>query len=171
MKTPILSLMFAGALVGCIRSSNPPKAPIENDPSIVFPPFFAYPTNEVGAKAETYVLDGAVFQAIQIATNDFLPSSDKERPCWDRPESQRYRIIRQGDIIFVRIDDNPEACGMDYIALDTGARYAISVDGRILRRLIDGEPEGPLGPEMPEEDLTPPAAALDGGLPGSPDGG
>jgi hypothetical protein len=34
--------------------------------------------------------------------------------------------------------------------LDAGVTYAISGDGRILRRLFDGEPEGPVSPEPPD---------------------
>jgi hypothetical protein len=179
MKTPILFLVLAATL-SCIRSSNAPRVAVENDPSIVFPPFFAYSSTEVGAPGEAYVLDGATLQAIRIAIDDFLPPNGKERPCWNRPETQRYRVIRQGDIIFVRIDEDPEACGMQYLPLDTGVRYAISMDGRILKRLLDGEPEKPLLPEMSVEEMTPAvepvpgphsSAAWDGGTGGSPDGG
>jgi hypothetical protein len=179
MKTPILALVLAGTL-SCIRSPHTPRVAVENGPSIAFPPFFAYSSIEVGAPGQAYVLDGATLQAIRIAIDDFLPPGGKERPCWNRPETQRYRVIRQGDIIFVRIDEDPEACGMQYVPLDTGVRYAISTDGRILRRLLDGEPEElplpgksveGLAPAVEPVPSPPSSAAWDGGTGGSPDGG
>jgi hypothetical protein len=51
-------------------------------------------------------------------------------------------VSREGDIIFVRISENPERCGGKYHGLDGAVRYAISKDGRILRRVFDGEPDG-----------------------------
>jgi hypothetical protein len=50
-------------------------------------------------------------------------------------------VVRQGDVIFIRIDEDPKACGRTQSALDSGASYAIHRDGRILRRLIDGQPD------------------------------
>jgi hypothetical protein len=66
--------------------------------------------------------------------------------------AHRYRVIRQGDTIFVRIDDNPEFCGVRYVSLGTGVPYAISAEGRILRRVFDGQAD-----QLP-------AAVTDGGL-------
>ncbi len=78
-----------------------------------------------------------------VAANDFLPPAGRKQACWDKQEAHRYRIIRQGDIIFVRIDDDLEFCGLQYVSLHTGATYAISTDGRILRRMFDGQPRDP----------------------------
>jgi hypothetical protein len=36
--------------------------------------------------------------------------------------------------------------------LDSGAKYAISTDGRILRRVLDGHPENPVGTSAPDDD-------------------
>jgi hypothetical protein len=179
MTTRDLPLVFAVLVAGCMRAPRPP--PLENDPSIVFPPFFEQSAIEVGAGGGTYALDGVVLRAVMIAANDFLPSADKERPCWDRPESHRYRVIRQGNILFVRIDEDLESCGLQYVSLDTGASYAISTDGRILRRLRDGEPEALPAPATPDaggqdggpaparpEPIPVPPTVPDGGPPGLP---
>jgi hypothetical protein len=46
--------------------------------------------------------------------------------------------LRQGDIIFVRIDYKPESCGQTTRLLDGGATYAVSAAGKLLRRNLDG---------------------------------
>jgi hypothetical protein len=142
--------MFAVALFSCVRPPSPRPAPLESDPSIVFPQFFERESVQVGAGAQPYELDGVTLRAITIAANDFLPPDTKSRRCEDRLEGQRYRVIRQGDVIFVRIDEDPAACGRSALALDSGAKYAIRADGRILRRVFDGEPEGPFEPASPD---------------------
>ncbi|WP_224364735.1 hypothetical protein [Hyalangium versicolor] len=81
-------------------------------------------------------------RAIVIAANDFMPRHSEEQHCLFRQESQFYRVIRQGDVIFVNISYNPAACDTNLFELDGGARYAISTDGRILRRLVGIEPDG-----------------------------
>jgi hypothetical protein len=63
-----------------------------------------------------------------------------ERTRWNKTEDFLYRAIRQGNITFVSIDANPFACER-YGMLDFGAQYAISADGRILRRLTANEPD------------------------------
>jgi hypothetical protein len=83
-------------------------------------------------------LDGYVFQAIRIAANDYLGRDTAESSCDRQQSSYGYRASRSGDIVFVRIDFKPENCGGDIDMLDGGATYAISVDGRILRRSLDG---------------------------------
>jgi hypothetical protein len=83
-------------------------------------------------------LDGYVFQAIRIAANDYLNPDPVEPSCDRKQSSYGYRALRRGDIVFVRIDFKPENCGGTIDMLDGGATYAISVDGRILRRSLDG---------------------------------
>lgn len=122
----------------------------EDDPSIVFPQFFEQSAVEVGAQGGTYELDGATLQALTLAANDFLPPNAKRPACWDLQASHRYRVIRQAKVIFVRIDEDPAACGQQAPAMHSGASYAISEDGRILRSLIDGQPDGALRPEGPD---------------------
>jgi len=84
-----------------------------------------------------------MLRALMIAANDYLPSGGKSRPCEYRQEAQHYRVLREGNIIFVYIYENNEYCGYPAPALDSGVKYAISTDGRILRRLFDIQPEDP----------------------------
>jgi hypothetical protein len=76
-----------------------------------------------------------------IAANNFAPPKPEAQACPFRQEAQRYRVIRQGDIIFVEVDFDPAACEFKVFSLDGGAKYAISSDGRILRRLVGIEPD------------------------------
>jgi hypothetical protein len=181
MKTRILLLALGCTLTTCVLRPGPRPVPVEDDRSIIFPQFFEQTAVEVGTQGASYELEGVVLKAVMIAANDFLPPSAKERPCWDTQEAHRYRVIRQGNVIFVRIDEDPGFCGGGYVPLDSGAKYAISTDGRILRRVVDGEPEGPFEPvtidagkpPTPGEifdssawDAGPLPGPLDGGLPG-----
>jgi hypothetical protein len=154
MKIQRISLVFAVTLLGCgyVRSLFPHRAPLEDDKSIVFPQFFEHAPVKVGVQSEPYEMDGEMLRALVIASNDYLPSDDKDLPCPGRKEAQFYRVIRQGSIIFVYIYWNHAYCGYKYPAFDSGVKYAISTDGRILRRLLDGQPEGPILPETPDED-------------------
>ena len=148
MKLRSLPLVLGLTLSGCIR--NPPPAVPEDDRSIVFPPFFEREAIEVGARGEPYELDGVTLRAIMVAANDFLPPGASNPPCRNRQEAQRYRVIRQGDIIFVSIQEDPAFCGARYPALDSGVKYAVSVDGRILRRISDGQPDESSPLESPD---------------------
>jgi hypothetical protein len=110
-----------------------------------------------------------------IAANDRFAGSTQEQPCIDKRESHRYRVIRQEDIIFVRIDEDLDFCGLDYvISLDSGVEYAISTDGRILRRIFDGDPMDDLSPAQGVTQSMPPppepAQQQDGGA-GPPSSG
>jgi hypothetical protein len=155
--TPGLTVILGSVILGsCVWPLWPRPIPLEEDSSITFPRFFDRSSIEVGADGGPYELDGTVLRAVMIAANDFLPPGGRKQACWDRQEAHRYQIIRQGNIIFVRIDDDLESCGLQYVSLDTGATYAISIDGRILRRMFDGQPGGQ-GPDTP-----------DGGFPGVP---
>ncbi|WNG51424.1 hypothetical protein F0U60_50315 [Archangium minus] len=145
-----LPLVLVVCLSGCIlRNLFQPPAPPQYDNSIVFPRFFEQEAVEIGAKDEPYELDGVTLRAITIAANDFLPIGAKNPPCENRQEAQRYRVIRRGDILFVYIYEDYEYCG-NPMPLDSGAKYAISTDGRILQRIIDGQPEEPFGPVSPD---------------------
>ncbi|PTL76571.1 hypothetical protein [Vitiosangium sp. GDMCC 1.1324] len=145
-----LPLLVALAFANCVRSSGSPSEPLAEDTSIVFPSFFERAAIGVGEQGTPYELEGVTLRAITVAANDFIPPDSKERPCWDRQEAYRYRVIRQGDIIFVRIFTDPTHCRRGFLMLDAGAQYAISTDGRILRRVFDGEPEGPSGIPLPD---------------------
>jgi hypothetical protein len=137
---PLLVLIFAG----CVRSPSP-LPPLQEDRSIVFPHFFDQEAIEVGAKGIPYEIDGTLLRAISVAASDFIPPGTRNLPCRDRQEAQFYRVLRQGDVIFVHIYENLEHCGHSYPALDSDAQYAVSTDGRILRRLIGSQVELPLG--------------------------
>lgn len=158
-----LFLGMAFILAGCVRSPNSRTVPLENDRSVVFPSFFEHAAIEVGSGQKPYELDGVLLRAIMIAANDFIPPSDEERPCWGMQEAYRYRVLRQGNIIFVHISEDLEYCGMQYISVDTGAKYAISTDGRILRRLLGTEPDGTFSTGLPDT-----LSDADGGFPGAP---
>jgi hypothetical protein len=139
----MLSLLATLMLVGCPRHA---PSRLEEDKSIVFPEFYAQFPVAVGKPGQVYELDGVTLKALMIALTDRYPPEAQARSCWNRPESQEYRIIRQGDIIFVSLGPDPAACSPSMILFDSGVEYAISVDGRILRRRFDGEPNGPLEP-------------------------
>ncbi|NNB90375.1 hypothetical protein HI113_27315 [Corallococcus exiguus] len=134
-------LASALVLAGCMRAAAPSPASYEEDPSITFPPFFAQPAVSLGSEGTVYELDGDTLRALTVAARDLLPPRDTSVSCGSRWESQQYRFVRQGDVIFIRIDEDPKACGRAHPALDSGASYAIHRDGRILRRLIDGQPD------------------------------
>lgn len=140
-------LLVLPLLCGCARSQRPV---LQEDTSIAFPHFFEREAIAVGTQAGPFELDGETLRALMIAANDFLPPGGKNRACGDKQEAHRYRVIRQGNIVFVRIDEDPAYCGHVGPALDSGAQYAISSDGRILRRLFDGEPAAPSAPESPD---------------------
>lgn len=141
MRTKTISIGLAAILSGCMRPPSPRTAPLENDRSIVFPNFYEHSAVHVGAGGAPYELDGVVLKAIMIAANHFRPPGTGEEPCWARQEAQRYRVMRQGDVVFVDISEDLEFCGLEYISLDSGATYAISVDGRILRHITGAHPD------------------------------
>jgi hypothetical protein len=173
-----LPLIFSIAIAGCIRSLFPQPPAVEDDKSVVFPQFFESTPIEVGTSGQPYQLDGVTLRALAIAANDFLPPGRTEPRCVDRQEAHVYRVIRQGEIIFIRIDENPAYCGLRHGGLDSGAKYAISTDGRILRRIFDGMDEyrGPIdggtpvpgepgvSPSFDPEHLQPLPSVTDGGV-------
>lgn len=153
MKMRGISLMLAVSLLGCgyLRGLFPHQTPVEDDRSIVFPRFFEHAPVEVGAPGRPYELDGEMLQALVIASNDYIPPDARNLPCPSRREAQFYRVIRQEDIIFVYIYENHAYCGRQYPVRHSGGKYAISTDGRILRRLIGDQPESPLERETPDD--------------------
>jgi hypothetical protein len=169
MRIRTLILTSGLMLCGCVKAHRPTL--VEAEPSLAFPSFFTAHEDAVGVPGRTYILDGTVLRALSLAISDFLPPQNASTPCWDRPESHRYRMIRERGAIFVRIEEDPAACGRQVPALHSGARYAISEDGRLLRRIIDGEPEPAL--EKPSTDGDTGEDARPGELPplGSTEGG
>jgi hypothetical protein len=134
-KLLFLTTLF---LSGCVRKWEPFSVPAENDKSVIFPLSVGRGLVEVEAGKATYDLDGEVLQALTIVANDLFPPGTSHPPCWARREAHTYRFTRREDIIFVYVEENPAYCGRKLHALDSGAKYAISTDGRILRRVIDG---------------------------------
>ncbi|ATB30023.1 hypothetical protein MEBOL_003478 [Melittangium boletus DSM 14713] len=155
MRIPTLTLIVLAA--SCVRSPFPSSVPVEDDQSVVFPSFLAQPSTAVGEPGKHYAWDGELLRAVLIATNDFLPYRTRNVPCHRQLEAQRYHVIREGDVIFVYIYEDENYCGGGYVALDSGVKYAISSDGRILRRVFDGQPEQHLDESNP-----------DGGVPAKP---
>ncbi len=138
------AVLLAALCSGCVRGPFPAPVPVEDDKTLVFPAFHERPAIPVGTPGEHYAWDGELLRAVLIATHDFLPRRTQDTPCGSRLETQRYHVIRQGDVIFVYIYEDEASCGGGYVSLDSGVRYAISADGRILRRLLDGQPDGAL---------------------------
>jgi hypothetical protein len=141
MRLGSVALALTTLLSSCALLHRALPRPPE-DPSIQFPSFHEHAATRVGAPGQTSELDGITLRALSIAANDFLPTAQENGPCWQRQEAHRYRVIRREDILFVQIFLDPSACS-DTL-LDGSVKYAIRTDGRILRRLFDGEPETPL---------------------------
>ena len=86
------------------------------------PNFYAAIPTRLGADGGIFEFDDLLVQALQVATQDFfddLPVCAAGRPV------TKYRVTRQGDIVFVKIEGAPEKCG---------ASYAIDATGKILHR-------------------------------------
>jgi hypothetical protein len=131
MKLRVISVLLWMVLLSCRHPQDDWHQ--HQDRSIKMPRFDA-------STRVDQIVDGPTLQALRIAADDFLPPSTKPRPCSETQAAHDYEVSREGDIIFVRISENPERCGGKYHSLDGAVRYAISKDGRILRRVLDGEP-------------------------------
>jgi hypothetical protein len=144
--------LFVVALfaAGCPRNPAPRMTVLEEDRSIVFPEFFERFAQKVGEPPVISELDGVTLRAIRIAADDFLPVDTQEGACWERRAAHRFRVIRREDLIFVRIDVDLAACDPKALPLDSGVEYAIRADGRILRRVFDGEPVVRSGAVVPD---------------------
>jgi hypothetical protein len=140
-------------LSACTRGVGSPPTTSKQDTSIVFPKLFEEESIVLGKPGVNYNMDGASLQALMVAVNDFLPRTSPYEPCWSKPSAHRFLITRRGDIIFIDIYADIFACDWKLLGMDYGARYAISLDGRILRRLAEGEPDGspPAPPPEPRD--------------------
>jgi hypothetical protein len=134
------------ALSGCVRNQAQSPTWEEEDKSIRFPKFNDRSMSQIGKEGGLHEMDGETLRAINIAASDFIRPTSKARPCWETREAHRYRVVREGGIIFVQIYLDPFYCEMPFMFLDYGVKYAISTEGRILRRLYEGEPEDLSGP-------------------------
>jgi len=174
MKMNVTIAALTVLALSCVKRS--PDWVARQDVSISLPRF------DAATKVDT-VLDGMTLQAIRVAAEDFAPATTEPKACASTQAAQTYKVIHRGEIIFVEISRNPEACGGQGHALDGAARYAVSMDGRILRRVLDGEegveplpgaPDG--GTPMADENPFPPGpyaplGLLDAGLPAGLDAG
>ncbi|WP_205525512.1 hypothetical protein [Pyxidicoccus trucidator] len=109
-----------------------------NDRSVTFPLTAAGEPLKVGSPGQAFDLDGEVLRALTIAADDLFPPGLPATTCRNRREAHTYRFIRQADVVFVYIEEDPAYCGQGFPAMDSGAKYAIGKDGRILRRVVDG---------------------------------
>lgn len=134
-------LLVGLLLWSCVKTPMKPLPLAEEDASIVFPEFSGPVAAGVGQSRVPSDVDGATLQALMTARNDFLSGDSRDPSCWNRPEAWRYRVIRQGELFFIRIQADPALCAGNLMMLDSGAKYAISSDGRILRRLFTGQPD------------------------------
>jgi hypothetical protein len=133
-----LLVVTAILVAGCVGRPEPFWIPAEDDESVIFALSVGRGLVKVEASGGTYELDGEVLQALMIVANDLFPAGTANSPCWARREAYTYRFTRRDDVIFVYVEENPAYCGRRFRAMDSGAKYAISKDGRILRRVIDG---------------------------------
>ncbi|MCP3136849.1 hypothetical protein [Pyxidicoccus xibeiensis] len=136
LRTSALTLFLL--LSGCARRPEPLASPVVNDKSVTFPLTAARDAVKVAAPGQAYELDGELLRALTIAANDLFPPGASASECRNLREAHTFRVIRQEGIIFVYIDEDLEYCGHRFPAMDSGAKYAISGDGRILRRVVDG---------------------------------
>ncbi|RKG71961.1 hypothetical protein D7V88_38890 [Corallococcus terminator] len=161
-------------LLGCARRPEPLSAPVLDDKTVHFPVLTGADVIRVGAAGVPVVLDGETLRALMIVSRDLFPLGSAASSCDSRPESFTYRVLRQDGLLFVYVNEEPSACGRRFPALDSGAKYALRADGRILRRVVDGVdaddelrgvllPDGGMGTVL----VPPTMGALpwDGGLP------
>jgi hypothetical protein len=145
MSMTLRELILSAAILfcGCVRRPEPFSTPSANDNSIIFPLSTGGDFVEVNARQGTYEMDGEVLRALMVVANDLFPprASTQDLPCWARQEAHTYRFTRREDIIFVYVDEDLAYCDRTVHAMDSGAKYAISKDGRILRRVIGSEPD------------------------------
>ncbi|WP_224360690.1 hypothetical protein [Hyalangium versicolor] len=132
----LFTLIF---LLSCVRSPNSAALPSYDDESIVFPDFHGSASIIVGESGKAYELDGVVLRALMVAASDLIPFTDETKPCSETLEALGFQVVRQGDLIFVSVHADLARCGHPFLSLDSGVKYAINKEGRILRRVRDGE--------------------------------
>ncbi len=147
-----------------------PSAPLEANKSIVLPRFSEFDRTKIGEwGGKLYSVDGPTLRALMVAFHDYPKPGPQDKSCWNNPEGYRYDIIRQGEIIFIEMSPDLIYCNWPlrappFMAVDAGTVYAINTDGRILRRLVEGDPDCPNPVRLPSDGGMP----SDGGIPTSP---
>lgn len=147
MRYPLLPTALL--LVTCARGPASPPPMREYDESIRFPKALPSGGIRFGRTNERLLLDGEIIQAIMVAAKDFIPTSSRSN-CFTKPSDFFYGVLREGDIIFVSISPDYFSCERGPLPMDWGAKYAISNDGRILRRADDEEPDEPAPSSAPD---------------------
>jgi hypothetical protein len=145
-----IPLVALAILLCCVRSQSSSAPPVNENPSVVFPDFYGSPAIAVGERDKTYALDGIMLRALMVAAHDLMPPEAGEQPCWETLEARGFQVIRQGDIVFVSVHADLARCGQPFLMLDSGVKYAISADGRILRRAFDHESGAPAAAINPD---------------------
>ncbi|NMO22707.1 hypothetical protein HPC49_42325 [Pyxidicoccus fallax] len=135
------ALALALVASGCARRPEPLASPVVNDRSITFPLDAERDAIQVGTPGQSYILEGEVLRALMIAANDLFPPGSAPTECHNRREAYTYRFTRREDVIFIYIDEDLAYCGRRLPSMDSGAKYAIARDGRLLRRIVDGVDE------------------------------
>lgn len=143
-------LLIGILLLSCVKSPRPPLPLAKEDETIVFPEFSSPVATVASQPGVSYGVDGATLQALLTAVNDFLSADSRDPSCCNRPDAWRYGVIRQGETFFIRIQADPAFCAGKLMMLDSGAKYAVSRDGRILRRLFTGQPDWTTGSTAPD---------------------
>lgn len=77
---------------------KPPDWYRNQDWSIEFPSYWG---NQIKPDV---TLDGPTFRALQTAVADYMPPTSERRACMFTPEGHTYKILRQGDIIFIEME-------------------------------------------------------------------
>ena len=130
MRAGGFALLLTLAALGCPRQRGWPQ---QQEPGLGMPGYEAIMAGTA--------IDGPTLRALEVAAADFFPAQDAPRACIDTPAAHKFYAVRNGEVIYIAILQDPAYCGRAYPSLDAGVRYAISLDGRILRRLLDGEPD------------------------------
>jgi hypothetical protein len=155
--SPWMVFLGLGLLVSCARRPEPLSAPVLDDRTLRFPVSTDAEAIQVGTPGVPAVLDGETLRALTLVSRDLFPLGSAAAACESRPESYTYRVLRQDGLLFVYVDENPSACGRRFPSLDSGAKYALRPDGRILRRVVDGvdEDDDPRGVMLPDGGVSP----------------
>lgn len=159
MRLCAVSLVLGAATLGCAHEPCESRTPLggcpsrstpAQDRSVRCPDFYETEPTQIAADGGIFELDDLVIQALQVATGDFFEGPRPlGRPCSGERWAYSYRVVRRGDIVFVKITGKPQQCGLKVIS-HAGATYAIDPDGKILHRhwgdtLLDdyeGHPDG-----------------------------
>lgn len=138
ISRPILITVCISVLAGCVRTFFHGPVWINDDRPMVFPQFWAHGAAQADADGGAFDLEGVTLRALSVAKGDLFPRGG-DGTCSSQPEAHTYRVIRQADLIFIHIRQDPGYCGREAADLDSDVAYAIRTDGKIMRRYFAGE--------------------------------